>query len=370
MEPHDQKQGHSAENIHIQINRREYVTDNAIQTGRSLKELAGIPLSDALFLLKPPGEDVVFTNEAMVTVRSGEQFFSQPDATYGADLEEHTEAERHHGQQPDHCITVYVNGRAHELSSPHQSAETIKELAGVPATDRVFVGELLRTTVVDLKNGDHVFTGSPPDEDKAGTGEGGCHSDDGAKPIHIQINRKEFALASPVETGRALKELAGIPLADALFLQQPGDDAVIANDATVKLRDGDCLFSQPDATYGSGAHDVLAGLPGAQVHPQPDGWKFVIFDDFAIPEVYRPSAVRLLVKLPPTFPEAKPDMFWVQPPLILTNGALPNRATAEQILGEPWQRFSWHIKPEAWVPGVSDLRDFMRCVRGRFERKD
>jgi hypothetical protein len=42
----------------------------------------------------------------------------------------------------------------------------------------------------------------------------------------------------------------------------------------------------------------------------------------------------------------------------------------ENLLGMDWQRFSWHLTPGAWKPGVSTLRDFMRCIAARFLRKD
>ena len=40
----------------------------------------------------------------------------------------------------------------------------------------------------------------------------------------------------------------------------------------------------------------------------------------------------------------------------------------ENILGRDWQRFSWHLAGGAWKPGVSTLRDFLRCIAARFLR--
>ncbi len=189
--------------------------------------------------------------------------------------------------------------------------------------------------------------------------------------IAVFINKQKFELSNAKQIGRALKEVAHIPLDDTLFLERPHEDEVIANDTVVTLKDGDHLHSQPPANYGAPVE--LEGLPGnlkkCRVVPQPGEWTFVIFD-YAIGHGYRPDQVQLLVKLPPLFPVAAPDMFWVKPSVVTAMGAEPRGTGIETVLAEAWQRFSWHLPPGAWKPGVSDLRDFMRCVRARFDRKD
>ncbi len=196
-------------------------------------------------------------------------------------------------------------------------------------------------------------------------------------PLHVFINKQKVELPAPTQTGAGLKALADIPLGDVLFLQQPGDDLVIANDAPVTLKNGDHLHSQPPADYGALdtiGPDLLqdAGLDvtRAAVHPEPGGWSFLVISDYRLPPGYAPDRVRLLLKLPPTFPDAAPDMFWVSPAVRSPNGCLPRATSPERLLGEEWQRFSWHLAPGAWTPGVSTLRDFLRCVAARFHRLD
>ncbi|MCA9493209.1 MAG: hypothetical protein KC621_24930 [Myxococcales bacterium] len=157
-----------------------------------------------------------------------------------------------------------------------------------------------------------------------------------------------------------------------LFLQQPGPDLVVRNDSAVTLKNGDQLHSQPAADYGGVDQLADAGLATDKVklHPQPDGWTFLVVDDFDIPVEYGPHRVQLLIKLPPLFPDAAPDMFWVRPAVHVANGTLPRGASHEVLLQQEWQRFSWHLASGAWKPGVSTLRDYLRCVRGRFERRD
>lgn len=191
--------------------------------------------------------------------------------------------------------------------------------------------------------------------------------------IHIFINKKKFELDHAVQTGASLKHLAGIPLGDVLFLQRPGEDEVIPNDAKVTLKNGDHLHSQPPANYGlETALLSEAGLaPGrAVLHADAGGWSLLVISDYQLPESFQPNRVELLVKLPPGFPDAAPDMFWVHPSVRTPTGTLPRATSNERLLGKDWQRFSWHLAGGAWKPGVSDLRDFLRCISARFLRLD
>ena len=191
-------------------------------------------------------------------------------------------------------------------------------------------------------------------------------------PVHIFINRKKYDLDDPKQTGASLKQLAGIPPGDVLFLQQRGDDRVIPNDACVELKNGDHLHSQPAADYGNTALLAGTGLEPERVelHPQPKGWTWLVVRGFELPSGYTPGLVNVLVKLPPLFPEAAPDMFWVSPSVRTPSGRNPRATTTEQLVGKTWQRFSWHLAQGAWKPGESTLRDYLRCVRGRFLRGD
>jgi hypothetical protein len=191
--------------------------------------------------------------------------------------------------------------------------------------------------------------------------------------IHIFINKKQYEIRDPVQTGASLKQLAGIPLKDVLFLQRPGEDEVIPNDKKITLKNGDHLHSQPPADYGlETALLADAGIPTerATLHPEAGGWQFLVISDFQLPDAFQPNRVELLIKLPPAFPDAAPDMFWVCPAVRTATGNMPRSTTNERLLGKNWQRFSWHLAAGAWKPGVSDLRDFIRCIYARFLRMD
>ena len=192
-------------------------------------------------------------------------------------------------------------------------------------------------------------------------------------PIHIFINKKKYEIDDPVQTGASLKNLAGIPLNDVLFLQRPGEDEVIPNHAKITLKNGEHFHSQPPADYGVGmALLEEAGVPldRATLHNEAGGWVFVVISNYELPAGFVPNRVDLLVKLPPGFPDSAPDMFWVHPDVRAPNGAIPKATSPERLLGKNWQRFSWHLAAGAWKPGVSELRDFLRCIYSRFLRVD
>jgi hypothetical protein len=192
-------------------------------------------------------------------------------------------------------------------------------------------------------------------------------------PIHIFINKKKYEIDDPVQTGASLKNLAGIPLNDVLFLQRPGEDEVIPNHAKITLKNGEHFHSQPPADYGLGVALLEeAGIPldRATLHNEAGGWVFVVISNYELPAGFVPNRVDLLVKLPPGFPDSAPDMFWVHPEVRAPNGAIPKATSPERLLGKNWQRFSWHLAAGAWKPGVSELRDFLRCIYSRFLRLD
>lgn len=263
-------------------------------------------------------------------------------------------------------IVIFINKTKYELASATQTGRTLKEAAHIALTDVLFLDAPGADEVVpndatlEVKPGSH-FHSSPP-------ANYGAH---GPVKIVIFINKTKYELASVTQTGRTLKEVAHIALTDVLFLEAPGEDEVIPNDATLEVKPGSHFHSSPPANYGNAAAATWterAGHAGAaQLHEQPDGWQFLVLLGFTLPAAYTPRSVNLLVKLPPTFPDAAPDMFWVEPHVHLASGAVPASTSGETLLGRVWQRFSWHLQQGAWKVGQSDLRDFIRCVRARFQ---
>lgn len=90
----------------------------------------------------------------------------------------------------------------------------------------------------------------------------------------------------------------------------------------------------------------------------------VVIKGWPLPAGYVPTVVDLLLRLPPGFPDAQPDMYWCDPPVrVAATGAYPLAAEQmEQYLGRTWQRFSRHLGPGAWVPGRDDLASYLALI--------
>lgn len=84
---------------------------------------------------------------------------------------------------------------------------------------------------------------------------------------------------------------------------------------------------------------------------------------FQLPEGLSPRKADLLIRLPPGFPDAAPDMFWLDPPVHRADGSEPPGANVrENHLGRSWQRWSRHIRRQ-WRPGIDNLGTYLAYVR-------
>lgn len=92
-----------------------------------------------------------------------------------------------------------------------------------------------------------------------------------------------------------------------------------------------------------------------------DGMINLVFDDFPIPLFYNKKYTTLLLRLPVSYPNGNPDMFWTDADLTCLNGQIPNKADQmETYLGRQWRRFSWH--PQGWNPGTGNLCMYLEFV--------
>ena len=150
-------------------------------------------------------------------------------------------------EQPVH---VFINQVRHSFHQQEQTGRAIKERANVPLDhvlcleidhhhhhhhdecncERKQPGEELRVVdddqIVVLENGQHFWSHAIA-----------------SRGILVTIDRKEYEFADPHQTGKSLKERAGIPLGDVLFLDRPHDDEVITDDTKIVLKMGE-HFSQ------------------------------------------------------------------------------------------------------------------------------
>lgn len=98
-----------------------------------------------------------------------------------------------------------------------------------------------------------------------------------------------------------------------------------------------------------------------------DGFWNVIFQKYPLPAGYTKAATTLLVCLPLSYKNGKPDMFWVEKDTLLANGGVPKNAdTIETHVGREWRRFSWH--PQSWNPGTDNLNTYLEFVNHRLSQ--
>lgn len=105
----------------------------------------------------------------------------------------------------------------------------------------------------------------------------------------------------------------------------------------------------------------------------------VVLPSFPFPPAYNPRSSDLLIRLPSGYPDARTDMFWTFPDVKLSSGSWPEACAHHEIPGAgpgvetynnvAWQRWSRHLAPNDWRPGIDRLRNFVAAIRRELERQ-
>lgn len=97
-------------------------------------------------------------------------------------------------------------------------------------------------------------------------------------------------------------------------------------------------------------------------------------DHFVLPELELPpglftqSTTRLLVVVPPTYPTAPADNFYVGWGLALqAGGSINNYSGPAQLYGEQWGVFSFHVTYGGWNAAHDTFLTFLTAVRSRLQ---
>jgi hypothetical protein len=95
----------------------------------------------------------------------------------------------------------------------------------------------------------------------------------------------------------------------------------------------------------------------------------IVVQKFSLPAGYKRTEVDLLLRLPPGFPDAPPDMWWFDPPVQRADGqVIPATQITETHVGRSWQRWSRHFQPGQWRPGIDCLESFLALIRKELRR--
>ena len=110
---------------------------------------------------------------------------------------------------------------------------------------------------------------------------------------------------------------------------------------------------------------LQAAHPGVAVHRDPTGQHLIELPNFPLPPGWSKPRATVLFRLPPAYPEARPDCFWADVDLRLAGGAMPTNTglPPEQLLGRNWLWFSWHV--QRWAAGKDDLVKYVGVITQR-----
>ncbi|TDA63524.1 MAG: hypothetical protein D9V45_14100 [Chloroflexi bacterium] len=98
-----------------------------------------------------------------------------------------------------------------------------------------------------------------------------------------------------------------------------------------------------------------------------EGFANILFQKYPLPLSYNSTFTDLLLRLPLSYPNGKPDMFWTDERLQLISGKTPKSADViETYLGRRWRRFSWHAS--TWNPGIDNLKVYLEFVNTGLEK--
>lgn len=93
----------------------------------------------------------------------------------------------------------------------------------------------------------------------------------------------------------------------------------------------------------------------------------VVCQDFPLGNGYSVASSDLLLRIPRTYDDAGPDMFWVSPSVLLSSGGVPQNAESiETYCDRTWRRFSWHRN---WLPGKDNLHGHLEFIRRRLREQ-
>lgn len=108
---------------------------------------------------------------------------------------------------------------------------------------------------------------------------------------------------------------------------------------------------------------ITRSAPLARIQVE-GGMTCVVLPDFSLPIGFTATNAELLLRLGPGYPDVAPDMWWFSPAVNRLDGRpIPATELTEVILGVPWQRWSRHFDPGAWLSGTDALESYIALVR-------
>jgi hypothetical protein len=96
------------------------------------------------------------------------------------------------------------------------------------------------------------------------------------------------------------------------------------------------------------------------------GMLCVVLPNFPLPAGLTLASADLLLRLSPGYPDIAPDMWWFEPFVCRTDGGEIVQTNSHEVyLGRTWQRWSRHLSPDQWRPGVDSLESYLSLVNSQ-----
>lgn len=112
---------------------------------------------------------------------------------------------------------------------------------------------------------------------------------------------------------------------------------------------------------------LSAQYPTAMRSQIANGGTLIEIADFALGPGWNRSSAKLTFLLPPGYPSAQPDCFWLEPsPIRLADGSTPqasNDANPVPGLGPRGTWFSWHL--QSWNPNRDEILTYVSVINQR-----
>lgn len=99
------------------------------------------------------------------------------------------------------------------------------------------------------------------------------------------------------------------------------------------------------------------------------GWLSVVVSGWPLPSGYDRADTDLLMRIPPGYPDMPLDMWYFSPAVAREDGVeIEQTQVRERFAGREWQRWSRHLNPGDWRPGVDGVESYLAWLRGELAR--
>jgi hypothetical protein len=283
--------------------------------------------------------------------------------------------------QSDRSFRLTIDGRRVDWPAGSIEAKLVRKLGNVPADKDIYF-ELQDTADRKLKPDDVI--------DLTGTGVESFYSRQGTWILNVQGVR--LSLHEPTITANdALIKAGFVPAEWTIYLKyenqhkekiepstvidltRPGIEKIwlipltVDNGEAAQAARQDFALLEVDEDFLNErfAHWETITVPET-------GRRWLLIYAFQVPVGYSGTRrVTLALEVPPSYPAAQIDMFYVFPGLRLTTGVgLPNTEVIETIMGQPFQRWSRHRgQGAAWKAEIDNVITHLALVESSLRKE-